>query len=227
MWRLLHQHLERAAESYQNRGLARTLAFSVAELFGGLDLDGAATDLQYEMFHFLGAQLQGHGPMKQAVEDGLAGVEQRLRDDPQYLEGLRAVVVKQDGGGTLASLIEAVLASLRLEGLRELERADSRLVAIALAFVDRWVERLGADLELQAKVNSWCRRMTATLLERHHPLLGRLVEEQMNRSSDQALTELIESRVGEDLNWIRLNGTFVGGLIGVVLYLLFWLLKPA
>jgi uncharacterized membrane-anchored protein YjiN (DUF445 family) len=27
--------------------------------------------------------------------------------------------------------------------------------------------------------------------------------------------------VGEDLNWIRLNGTFVGGLVGVLLYLSF------
>ena len=47
------------------------------------------------------------------------------------------------------------------------------------------------------------------------------VEEQMNRLSDEALTGLIQSRVGEDLNWIRLNGTFVGGLIGVAPYLLY------
>ena len=47
----------------------------------------------------------------------------------------------------------------------------------------------------------------------------------MDRFTDDSLTELIESRVGEDLNWIRLNGTFVGGLIGVVLYLLFALSK--
>ena len=42
----------------------------------------------------------------------------------------------------------------------------------------------------------------------------------MNRLSEKNLTELIQARVGEDLNWIRLNGTFVGGLIGVALYLL-------
>ena len=47
----------------------------------------------------------------------------------------------------------------------------------------------------------------------------------MDRFTDDALTELIESRVGEDLNWIRLNGTFVGGLIGVALYLVYTFVK--
>ena len=67
---------------------------------------------------------------------------------------------------------------------------------------------------------AWCRRLATELVDKHHSLVGALVEEQMNRLSDQDLTELIQARVGEDLNWIRLNGTFVGGLIGLVLYLL-------
>ena len=54
---------------------------------------------------------------------------------------------------------------------------------------------------------------------------GLLVEEQLNRLSDDNLVVLIENKVGEDLNWIRLNGTFVGGLIGVGLYLLFIAVK--
>jgi uncharacterized membrane-anchored protein YjiN (DUF445 family) len=43
----------------------------------------------------------------------------------------------------------------------------------------------------------------------------------MNRLSDDKLTELIQAKVGEDLNWIRLNGSFVGGLVGASLYLMF------
>jgi uncharacterized membrane-anchored protein YjiN (DUF445 family) len=220
-WQLLRRHLERAAESYQERGLARTLAFSVAELLGGLDLDAAATDLQLEMYRFLGDQLNGPSPLKDAVDDGLTGVERRLRDDPDYFEDLRSAVLQNEGAGRLIPPLESVLSSLREEGLREAERDDSRLVTAAQAFVDGWLVRLGDDAQVRDQVNDWCRRLSVSLLERHHALLGSLVEEQMDRFTDRALTELIESRVGEDLNWIRLNGTFVGGLIGVVLYLLY------
>jgi uncharacterized membrane-anchored protein YjiN (DUF445 family) len=41
----------------------------------------------------------------------------------------------------------------------------------------------------------------------------------MNRLSEEDLSELIQNKVGEDLNWVRLNGTFVGGLVGATLYL--------
>ncbi len=220
-WQLLRRHLERAAESYQERGLARTLAFSVAELFGGLDLDAAATDLQLEMYRFLGDQLNGPSALKEAVDDGLVSVERRLRDDPDYFEDLRSAVLQNQGAGRLIPPLESVLSSLREEGLREVEREDSRLVTAAQAFVDGWLVRLGDDVHVRDQVNGWCRSLSVSLLERHHALLGSLVEEQMDRFTDRALTELIESRVGEDLNWIRLNGTFVGGLIGVVLYLVY------
>ena len=220
-WLLLRRHLERASHAYQERGLARTLAFSVAELLGGMDLDGAATDLQREIHRFFANQLSGPSPLKQAVDTGLIGVEHRLRDDPEYLEEYRNSMLQNDEAGTLAPLLASVLSALRSEGLRELEREDSRLVTSAVAFLDGWLDRLGDDVKLRDQVNGWCRRMACTLLERHHSLLGNLVEEQMDRFTDEALTELIESRVGEDLNWIRLNGTFVGGLIGVLLYLLF------
>ncbi len=220
-WHLIRRHVERASDSYQNRGLARTLAFSAAEWFGGLDLDGATTDIQIEIHRFLGDQLIGPSPLKDAVENGLAGVEQRLRDDPEYLAAFRADVFAQDGASSLAPPLEALLSSLRAEGLRELERDNSQLLTGALAFLDEWANRLGDDGKLREQLNGWFRRLASSLLERHHPLLGTLVEEQMDCFTDDALTELIESRVGEDLNWIRLNGTFVGGLIGAGLYLIY------
>jgi uncharacterized membrane-anchored protein YjiN (DUF445 family) len=225
-WLLIRRHLQRASDKYQDRSLASTLAFSVAELFGGLDLDGASTDLQREVRRFLGDQVNGPSPLKDAVADGLAGVETRLRDDPGYFDELRSALMQKEDG-SLTAVIESVLSSLCQEGRRELDREDSHLLAAALAFLERWLARVGEDAALREQFNGWCRRLAGSLLERYHPLIGALVEEQMDRFSDEALTELIESRVGEDLNWIRLNGTFVGGLIGVALYLLYWLAKGA
>ena len=87
--------------------------------------------------------------------------------------------------------------------------------------LDAWLKRLSADAALREQVNAWCRRIAAAQVEQHHTLIGALVEEQLNRLSERNLSELIEDKVGEDLNWIRLNGAFVGGLIGMALYLAF------
>lgn len=55
--------------------------------------------------------------------------------------------------------------------------------------------------------------------------LGALVEEQLNRLTEENLSEVIEARVGEDLNWIRLNGALVGGIVGMLLFVLFTLFE--
>ena len=189
-----------------------------------MDLDGATTDLQLEMYRFAGDQLTDPSPMKQAVDDGLAGVERRLREDPRYFEASsRSCSATKPPAGSFRHWIGP-------DGLAR--RGATRTGARRLPpprrvgrVVDDWLDALRRRLAARDKVNDWCRRLSVTLVERHHDLLGALVEEQMDRCPEKALTELIESRVGEDLNWIRLNGTFVGGLIGVLLYLLYALVR--
>ena len=82
-----------------------------------------------------------------------------------------------------------------------------------------------ADPEREPRRTAGSREVVVRLIDEHHALIGAVVEEQMDRLSPDQLTQLIQDRVGEDLNWIRLNGTFVGGLIGVALYLTVAFLK--
>jgi uncharacterized membrane-anchored protein YjiN (DUF445 family) len=218
-WDIIHRHLEGAAEAYRDKGFFKKFTYRVAEVFGGIDLDEATTVLQDQIKQFAAEQLAEEGQVREIVHDGLAGIEKRLREDPQFLQDVRTFVLETADAGSLGLLFEPVLTSLKSAGLRELERPDSPVLAWALDHLGGWLDRLAADTELRDAVNAWCRRLAVGLVERHHPLLGTLVEEQLNRLSERNLTELIEARVGEDLNWIRLNGTFVGGLVGVLIYL--------
>src|SRR5204863_10181317 len=117
-----------------------------------------------------------------------------------------------------------VVASVKAEGLRELDRENSPLLRWVVDRIERWLKHLEGDPQTREQVNGWCRHLATTVVEKHHAVIGYLVQEQLGRLSDENLTTLIEKRVGEDLNWIRLNGTFVGGFIGVTLYLLLCLI---
>jgi uncharacterized membrane-anchored protein YjiN (DUF445 family) len=220
---VIQQRLENAAGAYRERGWFKSFTYTVAEAFGGIDLDQAAGLLQGEIRQFAADQLTERGQMQGIVRDGLRTVERRLRDDPTFLEDVNDYIRQTAAAGTLNGLLAPLLASLRQEGLRALENPDSDLVGVVLGHADRLLERVVNDAGMRERVNGWCRRLAVSLIERHHAVLGTLVEEQLERLSDERLTDLIEARVGEDLNWIRLNGTFVGGLIGTGLYLAFTL----
>jgi uncharacterized membrane-anchored protein YjiN (DUF445 family) len=225
---IIHLRLEQAAGLYRERGWFKAITFHVAEVLGGVDLEEAAGVLQGEIKRFAADQLGEGSQVETIIRDGLANIEARLRDDPEFLKDLRDFILETSEKGTLTVLLEPVLTSLREQGRLELESPDSRFLALAMHQLDAWIGRLQNDAELREQVNAWCRRLAVQLVDQHHSLVGLLVEEQMNRLSEENLSELIQNKVGEDLNWIRLNGTFVGGLVGATLYLAFkvgaWLL---
>jgi uncharacterized membrane-anchored protein YjiN (DUF445 family) len=220
----IERHLGQAAEKYRGGGgWFREFTYNFAEALGGIDLQAAADTLQSELQRYAAAQREEGSDLQRLVHDGLESFERRLEEDEAFQADLRRYLQESAEDGTLREALAPLLESLRQEGLRELEAEDSRLLEWALERLDGWLRRLGDDAEARGRLNDWCRKQAAELIERHHGEIGVMVEEQMGRLSDEALTKLIQDRVGEDLNWIRLNGTFVGGMVGAALYLLFML----
>src|SRR5262245_8477049 len=212
---IIRGRLEHAATSYRQGGFWKDLTLSVAEMFGGVDLDQAAHVLQAELQRFAADQLADDGQLRGWLGEGLARLEERLRDDPEALGQIQSLLADP---ARLAGWLTPALASLRDEAAARVEQPDAAWLDLAMRHADEWLERL-REPGWRDRVNGWCQRLAAEQVEQHHPVIGALVEEQLNRLSEEKLTELIQDRVGEDLNWIRLNGTFVGGLIGGAIHL--------
>ncbi|MBI1914293.1 MAG: DUF445 domain-containing protein [Planctomycetes bacterium] len=221
---IIYRHLEQAGSAYRDQGWFKNFTYQVAEVFGGVDLHNATSLLQNEIRRFAAEQGTEKAQLKRVLAEGMANVERRLREDPDFLSGVGNFLAETSNEGTLPALLEPVVASVHAQALRELDVPESPLLGWVLGRLDGWLHGVAEDEKAREQVNAWCRHLAETLVERHHPIIGMLVEEQLNRLSDESLVELIEKKVGEDLNWIRLNGTFVGGMIGLALYLLFALI---
>lgn len=75
----------------------------------------------------------------------------------------------------------------------------------------------------RARFDEWVRATATSLLERHHHhQIGLTVREHLEALETETLVARIEARVGSDLQFIRLNGAVVGGLIGLGLAVLHW-----
>ena len=80
------------------------------------------------------------------------------------------------------------------------------------------------DPERRATFDRWVRATADELLRRHHHQIGLTVRENLEALDTGMLVSMIEARVGNDLQFIRLNGAVVGGLVGLVLAAVHWLL---
>ncbi len=56
------------------------------------------------------------------------------------------------------------------------------------------------------------------LVEEHRGSVGRFIERQINEWQEATLVEELERNIGADLQYIRINGTLVGGAAGLAIY---------
>lgn len=120
----------------------------------------------------------------------------------------------------LASLLETLLRDGRAALLADLGRPDSRAQALLNAEFERLTARLRADAALRARLDGWLRERLIGFVTRHHAAIGDLVVRNLEKRDADSWVRDIESRVGPDLQYIRLNGALIGGLAGVALSLL-------
>lgn len=96
------------------------------------------------------------------------------------------------------------------------------------SFINGMVEKLASDFRENAAdqeaLNSYIKKALAQLVEENHHIIGQLVRTKLESFSTGMLVEMIEEKAGNDLQIIRINGSIVGGLTGLAIYLLtFWM----
>ena len=78
-------------------------------------------------------------------------------------------------------------------------------------------EQLEADREIRQWIDEQILKALPPLVEEHRAKIGRFVEDQINGWQEKKLVEELERHIGPDLQYIRINGTLVGGLAGLLI----------
>jgi uncharacterized membrane-anchored protein YjiN (DUF445 family) len=79
--------------------------------------------------------------------------------------------------------------------------------------------RLRSDAALAADLNGWLRQLLLHVVDNYRDPLSEIVSATIESWDAAATSRRIELNIGTDLQFIRVNGTLVGGLVGLALYL--------
>ncbi|MBW4085394.1 DUF445 domain-containing protein [Paenibacillus sp. S150] len=125
------------------------------------------------------------------------------------LEGLQseaAMAFLQEQLEQLRGKAVAVLEEERTSGGRRLfglYAMLARRISKEQQWIQGWEERIRASL--------------ITFVEANHYRLGLLVKENLDQMDDASLVNMLEDKIGKDLQWIRVNGAVCGFVVGLVL----------
>ncbi len=83
---------------------------------------------------------------------------------------------------------------------------------------------LGRAIEADPEIEQWIDAQIIAnlppLVEEHKAGIGRFIEDQINGWQEEKLVGELERHIGPDLQYIRINGTLVGGLVGLLIAVL-------
>jgi len=116
------------------------------------------------------------------------------------------------------------LATLWQKGREAIIRAARNPDAAMAGKLGEVLKSMGTTLEGDARIrgaiNQFARRAVAGLAASYGSSIVKLVSETVRGWDARTITARLESAVGRDLQYIRINGTLVGGLVGVTLHAL-------
>lgn len=161
-----------------------------------------------------------HHPLRAKVEEGLAGLARDLTEDPETQEKVERLKRELIANPAVAEWWTGVWERIRT-GLIAMVRGEREGDASFAALGDSMTEMgvaLRDDPRLQMQVNRFARRTAVGIASRYGGQIVQLVSETVKRWDAEKVTSRIEGAVGRDLQFIRMNGTLVGGLVGVAIH---------
>ncbi|HEY0351009.1 MAG TPA: DUF445 family protein, partial [Gemmatimonadales bacterium] len=142
----------------------------------------------------------------------------QLQTSPEVIaraEAIKQQVLDPETSGRLAASLWEELKELL--GRQQSPNEDSAPGAIA-----RGLAALGnaalQDEGLLEKIDGWVIGAVLRVVEQHRGEVGQLIAQTVSAWDPEETSHRIELLVGRDLQFIRINGTLVGGLVGLLIY---------
>lgn len=211
---ILLEHIRAMRKQYEKDSAGRAFLLSSLGLSDERLLTLLTGILERRMDELLSGESEDYGALK-------AGWETMLRAfsrDPRLLDLLRErreeLFKQADLTGMAAKWMDW---NLKGENPVWLSRIH--------AFIDVKIDKLSISRSWQRRLDTILKDFIGSELERHHDVIAALIRERLAEFSDDALVNFVENKVQDDLQMIRINGSIVGALVGIGLYLVVCLVE--
>ena len=157
---------------------------------------------------------------RKALDSLLAQLAHDLLHDPatqERAEKLKRRVLEQP---RMVETGMSLWSALRTALLEALEDSDGGLHDRAVSELVAFGNRIGTDDVLRARLDAWGADFAVWAVGRYGDELTAVITHTIERWDGKEAARRIELHVGRDLQFIRINGTVVGGLAGVLIHLL-------
>ena len=158
-------------------------------------------------------------PVRQKIEEALAQLANDLQTKPETRERVESIKEQLLDNKSVGLWLDTLWQRGREAILKAARNPDAVLAGKLGEVLKSMGGTLEKDPRIRKAINQFARRAVAGMASGYGSSIVKLVSETVRSWDAQTVTNRLESAVGRDLQYIRINGTLVGGLVGLVLHL--------
>ncbi|HVG45954.1 MAG TPA: DUF445 domain-containing protein [Longimicrobium sp.] len=159
-------------------------------------------------------------PLRLRYNEAMLEFIEKLRTSPEMIE--RGEHLKEEllQHPAVRGYSSSLWADLKASVLRHAADPGSEFRQRIAHTVTRFAESMRGDPELLGKVDGWIESAVIYFVEQYRGEVAELISSTVAAWDPEDTTRKIELQIGKDLQFIRINGTLVGGLAGLLIYTL-------
>jgi len=160
-------------------------------------------------------------PLRQRYEEAVVKFVDSLRTNPDVIAKAEQIKLDLLAHPAVGEFSRSVWTDVKTRVTNYAERMASD-AGQEPDQIEKWLGNLGraviSDPELSAKVDGWVVELVTYAVEQARDEVAQLIASTVAAWDADATSRKIELQIGRDLQFIRINGTIVGGLVGVLLH---------
>jgi uncharacterized membrane-anchored protein YjiN (DUF445 family) len=142
-----------------------------------------------------------------------------LKTSPEYEEKIAGVIKDTLGQPQFRNYSTQVWQDAKSRILQDAVSEDSHAVAKLDQALRAFAQALAQDQAVSAKLNQWLRAFSVDTIVERRKVIAELVTRVIHKWDAETISRKVEMHVGKDLQYIRINGTLVGGMVGLILHI--------
>lgn len=187
--------------------------------------DKLADMAQSELIKYLDALKNPSHPLRNRLKVWIADIVVQLNTNGDFQNKVEnwkneIITTKFDIAGWLTRYIKF----LREEALTTYTGEQEHWMYETDKVIDKLVDSFKENPDQKKSFDLWVKNKIEVAIDEYHKHLSIMVRERLEEFTEAHLVEFIETKVGDSLQMIRINGSVVGGVAGIALYFLtYWL----
>ncbi|UQB70594.1 DUF445 domain-containing protein [Epilithonimonas zeae] len=168
--------------------------------------------------YFLEVEENLNHPLRAEIKNKILDFSQELKEEPKWeteFDSIKSDFLQSD---KIKQYSSDIWQSLKSSLIKELSEKDSKLKSYVRKNINEFVFNLQNDEQFQNRIDNWVRLTAYKYILKNTRNFGELISTTVGNWEGKELSRKLELEVGKDLQFIRINGTIVGGLVGLLIY---------